>query len=67
LNKFSAVRRNEMAGRGCQVLRLLKVLTFDCLLRLLYLTGLLPRLHQGRGKPNCRFLWEKIPKSYFTE
>jgi hypothetical protein len=34
LNKFSAVRRNEMAGRGCQILSLLEFLR--CLVYYVY-------------------------------
>ena len=58
LNEFSAVGRDEMAGRGCQVLSLLEFLTVSCLLRLLSLTGLLPRLHRGLGETDCRFMGE---------
>jgi hypothetical protein len=48
LNKFSAVRRDEMAGRGCQVLSLLGFIRRSCLLRLLSLPRLFPKIHAGQ-------------------
>jgi hypothetical protein len=47
LNKFSAVRRDEMASRSSQVLGLLDFARLSCLLPLLYLPGSLPRLYRG--------------------
>ena len=68
LDKFSAVRRDEMAGRSGQVLSLLKMLKLSCLLRLLYLPGLLPRLQRSHAQPPCGSLTgEENPDRLATE